>query len=69
MLRREGRQTTADTEFVCIKLKNARPPAKGLNAKLMRLKAAVTGYDIIVPGNELGCTVDFFVAECQKRMS
>jgi len=36
---------------------------------LVRMKTAVTGYDIIVPGNELSCTVDFFVAECKKRIA
>ncbi len=68
-LRLSRRQTTAESEFACIKLKNPRPPAVGLQGKLLRLKSAVTGYDIIVPGNELSCTVDFFVAECQKRMA
>jgi len=63
------RQTQADSEFACIKLKHPRTPRSGLEATLARLKSAVTGYDIIVPGNELSCTVDFFVAECKKRMA
>ena len=67
-LRLSRRQLQSESEFACIKLKNPRPSA-GLQGKLMRLKTAVTGYDIIVPGNELSCTVDFFVAECKKRMA
>ena len=68
-LRVSRRQTTAESEFACIKLKQPRPPAAGLQGKLLRLKSAVTGCDIIVPGNELSCTVDFFVTECKKRMA
>jgi len=67
-LRLSRRQLQSESEFACIKLKNPRPSA-GLQGTLMRLKSAVTGYDIIVPGNELSCTVDFFVAECKKRMA
>jgi len=67
-LRLSRRQLQSESEFACIKLKNPRPPA-GLQGKLAKLKSAVTGYDIIVPGNELSCTVDFFVAECKKRMA
>lgn len=67
-LRVSRRQTQAESEFACIKLKTPRP-AVGLQGKLARLKSAVTGYDIIVPGNELSCTVDYFVAECKKRLS
>jgi len=68
-LRLSRRQLQSESEFACIKLKNPRPPTPGLQGKLLRLKSAVTGYDIIVPGNELSCTVDFFVAECKKRMA
>jgi hypothetical protein len=63
------RQLQSESEFACIKLKQPRPPAAGLQGHLLRLKSAVTGYDIIVPGNELSCTVGFFVAECKKRMA
>lgn len=62
------RQTQAESEFAGIRLKTPRP-ATGLQGKLAKLKSAVTGYDIIVPGNELSCTVDFFVEECKRRMS
>jgi hypothetical protein len=68
-LRLSRRQTQAESEFACITLKHPRAPRSGLEATLSRLKSAVTGYDIIVPGNELSCTVDFFVAECKKRMA
>ena len=63
------RQLQSESEFACIKLKQPRAPSAGLQGTLLRLKSAVTGYDIIVPGNELSCTVDFFVAECKKRMA
>jgi hypothetical protein len=67
-LRISRRQTQAESEFACIKLKKPRAPSTGLQAMLARFKSAVTGYDIIVPGNELSCSVDFFVEECKKRM-
>ena len=68
-LRISRRQTQAESEFACIKLKNPRPPSSGLAAAMAKFKSAVTGYDVIVPGNELSCTVDFFVEECKKRMA
>ncbi len=68
-LRLSRRQTRAESEFACIKLRNPRPANGGLQGILVRMKTAVTGYDIIVLGNELSCTVDFFVAECKKRIA
>jgi len=56
------------SEFICIKLRNKRPPAPGLEGWMNKLKAKVTGYDLVVPGNELSCTADWFIAECRKRM-
>ena len=62
-------QVRAETsEFICIKLRNKRPPAPGLEGWMDKLKAKVTGYDLVVPGNELSCTADSFIAECRKRM-
>ena len=63
------KRTLHESEFACIKLRNHRPANAGLQGILVRMKTAVTGYDIIVPGNELSCTVDFFVAECKKRIA
>jgi hypothetical protein len=57
------------SEFICIKLRNKRPPAPGLEGWMNQLKTKVTGYDLVVPGNELSCTADWFIAECQKRMA
>jgi hypothetical protein len=36
---------------------------------MLKLKGDVTGYDIIIPGYELSQPADWFIAECQKRMS
>lgn len=56
------------SEFICIKLRTPRPPAPGLEGWLDKLKARVTGYDLVIPGNELSCTADWFIAQCLKRM-
>jgi hypothetical protein len=57
------------SEYICIKLKTGRPVQKGLEGFMLKLKADVTGYDIIIPGYELSRPADWFIAECQKRMS
>ena len=57
------------SHFACIRLKRRRPPKGRLHGFLHKVKQAVTGYDIIVPGSELSCSADWFVAECQKRIA
>ena len=57
------------SEFICIRLRNKRPPAPGLEGWMDKMKTKVTGYDLVVPGNEMSCTADWFIAECQKRMT
>src|SRR5262249_40584021 len=58
------------SEFVCIKL-NVKPIVRdGVYGVLDKIKSQVLGgYDIVVPGSDLGCTVDWFVEECHKRMA
>jgi len=40
-----------------------------LSIAVNQVKTKVTGYDLVVRGNELSCTADWFIAECQKRMT
>jgi hypothetical protein len=54
--------------FVCIKLRTPRPPKQGLEGAMLKFKAALTGYDIIVGEAELSGGADWFIAECCKRM-
>ena len=54
--------------FVCIKLRTPRPPKQGLEGAMLKFKAALTGYDIIVGEAELSGGADWFIAECRKRM-
>jgi hypothetical protein len=61
-----GARTTS--EWICIKLKTPRPSPGGLQGFMLRAKAAITGYDIIVGVSELSCTAEWFVTECRKRM-
>jgi hypothetical protein len=59
-----------ESEFVCIKLNVKRNVREGVLGVLDRLKTQVLGgYDVIVPGDELSCTVDWFVDQCQQRMA
>jgi len=68
-IRSSYRGTPTRAELICIKLKN-RPARKGgLEGFMLRAKHAITGYDIIVPGNELSCSAEWFVAECHKRVA
>jgi hypothetical protein len=57
------------SEFVCIKLKNRPAPKNGWDGFFLKAKRAITGYDIIVPANDMSCTADWFIAECRKRMA
>jgi hypothetical protein len=57
------------SEFACIRLRCRLPSNGRLDGFFKRVKHAVTGYDIIVPGTDLSCGVDWFVAECRKRMA
>jgi hypothetical protein len=57
------------SEFICIKRKSPPAPKGKLDGFLRKAKRAISGYDIIVPGSELSCTADWFVAECRKRMA
>ncbi len=55
-------------EYICIRLSKARPAPPGLEGFMQKVKkAALGGYDIIVPDGELSCTADWFIAECNKR--
>jgi len=57
-------------DYACIKLTKRRPTEPGLAGFLDKVKfAALGGYDIIVPHHDLSCTVDWFIAECNKRRS
>ena len=56
------------SRFACIRLKHPRPPKNRLDGFLHKFKHAVTGYDIIVPASELSCPIEWFVAECRKRI-
>jgi len=68
------------SEFVCIKLKNApaaddplsqaSPTYKRFNEALMKgAKALVGGYDVVInPLDQFIRTADWFIAECKKRM-
>lgn len=49
-------------DYACIKLTKRRPSEPGLAGFL-------GGYDIIVPHHDLSCTVDWFIAECNKRIT
>ena len=58
------------SEFVCIRLNAKRNVREGFSGVLDLIKKKLLrGYDLVVPGSELSCTVDWFVAECQKRMA
>jgi len=59
----------AESDWICIKLKTPRPVEKGLNGFFLKLKNAVTGYDIIVPQQDLSISADAFIDECKKRMA
>src|SRR5581483_2586387 len=63
------RGTKGKSEFVCLKLKSPRAPQSGLQGFMARAKAAITGYDIIVPMSEFSCNADWFVTECRKRIA
>ena len=68
-IRASYRGTPTRAELVCIKLKNRPPRKAGLEGFMARARHAITGVDIIVPGNELSCPAAWFLAECQKRMA
>jgi hypothetical protein len=68
-IRASYRGTPTRAELVCIKLKTPPPRKAGLEGFMARARHAVTGVDIIVPGNELSCPTAWFLAECQKRMA
>ena len=68
-IRSSYRGTPTTSHFICIRLKNRPAPTGGLRGFMLRAKRGITGYDVIVPGNELSCTADWFVAECHKRMA
>ena len=68
-IRSSYRGTPTTSHFICIRLRNRPAPKGGLQGFMLRAKHAITGYDIIVPGNELSCPADWFVAECHKRMA
>jgi hypothetical protein len=58
-----------ESSYVCIKLKTPRKATDKLQGFLDKVKKTVLGgYDIIVPESELSCSVDWFIAECKKRM-
>jgi hypothetical protein len=58
------------SEFVCIRLTARRNVREGVSGVLDMIKTKLLGgYDLVVPGSELSCTVDSFIAECQKRMA
>jgi hypothetical protein len=57
------------SRFACIRLRNRPPPKNRLDAVLHKFKHAVTGYDIIVPASELSRPIEWFVAECKKRIA
>ena len=74
--------TRHGSEFVCIKLRkplpmtdplsNASPTYKRLNEALMKgvSKAVMGGYDLVInPVDEFARPADWFLAECQKRMT
>jgi hypothetical protein len=59
-----------ESAYVCIKLKTPRKSPDKLQGFLDTVKkAALGGYDIVVPDSELSCSVDWFIAECTKRMT
>jgi len=58
-----------ESEYICIKLRVPRPAKAGAQGMFDQIKAAVTGYDIIVPQQELSCGSDYFIDECRKRMA
>ena len=68
-IRSHYRGTPVRAELVCITLKNRPAPTGRLQGFMARARHAITGCDIIVPGNELSCPADWFVAECHKRMA
>ena len=68
-IRSTYRGTPTTSRFICIRLKNRPAPRGGLQGFMLRAKRGITGYDVIVPGNELSCTADWFLAECHKRMA
>ena len=57
------------SEFVCIRLKNKPAPKNRWDSFFLKAKHAITGYDVIVPANDMSCTADWFIAECRKRMA
>ena len=58
-----------ETSYVCIKLKTPSKAPDRLQGFLDKVKKTVLGgYDIVVGDSELSCSVDFFIAECKKRM-
>jgi len=57
------------SEWVCIKLKNKPVASTGVQSFFLKAKRAITGYDIIVPANEMSCTADWFITECRKRIA
>jgi hypothetical protein len=58
-----------ESAYVCIKLKTPRKAPDKVQDFLDKVKkAALGGYDIVVPDSELSCSADWFIAECKKRM-
>jgi hypothetical protein len=55
--------------FICIKLKTPKAAKNKFDAFFNRMKSAITGFDVLVPENELSCTAEWFIAECQKRIA
>jgi hypothetical protein len=56
-------------EFVCIRLKNKPAPKNAWDGFFLKAKSAILGYDVIVSGNDMACTAEWFVGECRKRMA
>jgi hypothetical protein len=58
------------SEFICIRLNAKRQKREGFSGVLDMIKHKLLGgYDLVVSGSELSCTVDWFVAECQTRIA
>jgi hypothetical protein len=68
-IRMRYKANRGESDWICIKLKTSRPVEKGLNGFFLKLKNAVTGYDIIVPQQDLSISADAFIEECKKRMA
>ncbi|HEX7918751.1 MAG TPA: hypothetical protein VF454_05065 [Gemmatimonadales bacterium] len=55
--------------YICIKLRSPRPAKNKLDAWGQKLKSAVTGYDVLLGGDEIDIPVERLIAECQARMA